>query len=137
MKEGKPLLINAGELPAPAGHYSHAAIAGGMVYVSGLLPSTSEGKLLSAEPFEQQAGQVLRNLDAVLASAGSSREKLVQVRVYVADVEHWGRHQPAVCRLDRRPPSGPLRGAGAGAALWRGAGGGSGGDSHITQNRFY
>ena len=108
MKEGKPLLINAGELPAPAGHYSHAAIAGGMVYVSGLLPSTSEGKLLSAEPFEQQAGQVLRNLDAVLASAGSSREKLVQVRVYVADVEHWGAfnrlyadwigaHRPARC----------------------------------------
>jgi reactive intermediate/imine deaminase len=108
MREQTPLLVNAGELPAPAGHYSHAAIAGGMVYVSGLLPATSEGKLLSAEPFEQQAGQVLRNLDAVLASAGSKREQLVQVRVYIADVEHWGAfnrlyadwigtHRPARC----------------------------------------
>jgi 2-iminobutanoate/2-iminopropanoate deaminase len=101
-------LINADELPAPAGHYSHAAVAGGMVYVSGLLPSTSEGKLLSSAPFEQQAGQVLRNLDAVLAASGSRRERLVQVRIYVADVENWGAfnrlyadwigaHRPARC----------------------------------------
>ena len=39
--------------------------------------------------FEVQAEQVLANVQAALEGAGSSVAQLVQVRVYIVDVEHW------------------------------------------------
>jgi reactive intermediate/imine deaminase len=73
----------------PGGHYSHAVVANGMVFVSGQLPITPAGEKLSDAPFERQAQQVLDNLQAILEGAGSGIDRLVQVRVYLADVEHW------------------------------------------------
>lgn len=73
----------------PAGHYSASCTANGMVYVSGQLPITFSGQKLSEAPFERQAQQVLDNLDACLAGAGTSRGKLVQVRVYITDMTQW------------------------------------------------
>jgi len=101
-------LIMSDALPRPGGHYSHAVRIGGLVFVSGLLPVSGDGKMLADKPFDEQVGQVLANLDAVLAAAGSSRGKLAQVRVYVASVEYWapfnklyaawiGEHRPARC----------------------------------------
>jgi 2-iminobutanoate/2-iminopropanoate deaminase len=81
---------NAADLPAPAGHYSHATRANGFVFVAGLLPVTGDGRALGAEPFAAQVAQVLANLDAVLATAGTSRAALVQVRVYITDIANWG-----------------------------------------------
>ena len=64
--------------------------AGGLVFVSGQLPITPAGEKLTGAPFEAQATQALRNVAAALAGAGSSVERLVQVRVYVTDVAaHW------------------------------------------------
>ena len=61
-------LVTASGLPAPGGHYSHAVVAGGLAFISGLLPVDSAGKALADEPFEVQMAQVLHNLDAVLTS---------------------------------------------------------------------
>jgi 2-iminobutanoate/2-iminopropanoate deaminase len=77
------------ELAAPRGHYSHAVSAGGFVFVSGQLPVTAEGRLLTDAPFEVQARQTLENVGSALRSAGSSVSDLVQVRVYVTDIELW------------------------------------------------
>ncbi|HEX7659640.1 MAG TPA: RidA family protein [Pseudonocardiaceae bacterium] len=99
-------LIDCPELPAPAGHYSHIAKHGGIAYISGQLPVTSDGRRLSAEPFEVQARQVLSNVEACLRAAGSSPDRLVSVTVYVTDIGQWpqfdrlyqawlGDHRPA------------------------------------------
>jgi 2-iminobutanoate/2-iminopropanoate deaminase len=77
------------DLAAPRGHYSHAVCAAGLVFVSGQLPVTAAGQLLDQAPFEQQAQQALANVEAALRAAGSSVGKLVQVRVYVTDIDHW------------------------------------------------
>ena len=45
-------LIFAEALGQPGGHYSHAACAGGLVFISGQLPITARGQRLSDEPFE-------------------------------------------------------------------------------------
>jgi 2-iminobutanoate/2-iminopropanoate deaminase len=101
-------LVTADRLPAPGGHYSHAAVAGGLAFISGLLPVDGAGKVLADGPFEVQVAQVLHNLDAVLTGCGSHRRQLVQVRVYLTDVELWGPfnalyaewigdHRPARC----------------------------------------
>lgn len=73
----------------PGGHYSHAVVAGGFVFVSGQLPITAAGAKLNDAPFEVQAQQVLDNVAAALTSAGSSVSRLVQVRVYVSDIGDW------------------------------------------------
>lgn len=101
-----PREIKPGTLAAPGGHYSHAVVSNGMVYVSGQLPIGADGVMLTAEPFEVQARQVLANVQACLEAAGSSIAGLVHVRVYVTDVALWapfnaiyqqwaGPHRPA------------------------------------------
>jgi reactive intermediate/imine deaminase len=73
----------------PGGHYSHAVSANGFVFVSGQLPITPDGAKLSDASFERQAQQVLDNIAHALVAAGSSIDRLVQVRVYVADIDNW------------------------------------------------
>ena len=104
--EPRPRTVNPATMAAPGGHYSHAAVAGGLVFVAGQLPIAPDGRKLGDAPFETQARQVLANVQAALEGAGSSVEQLVQVRVYLADLGHWpafnalyadwiGAHRPA------------------------------------------
>jgi reactive intermediate/imine deaminase len=76
-------------LAPPGGHYSHVVVAGGFVFVSGQLPITAAGVKMVEASFEDQALQVLGNVQAALLAAGSSVAQLVQVRVYVDDIRHW------------------------------------------------
>jgi reactive intermediate/imine deaminase len=103
-----PTPIFADALPRPAGHYAHAVRSGGLLFVSGLLPVAPDGRMLAAASFDEQTRQLLANLDAVLAAGGTTRDALVQVRVYLTDLERWGRfnelyaawigaHRPARC----------------------------------------
>jgi 2-iminobutanoate/2-iminopropanoate deaminase len=81
--------INPATMAAPGGHYSHAIAANGFVFVSGQLPIAPDGKKLNEASFEAQAKQVLANVAAALTAAGSSVARLVQVRVYVTDIQSW------------------------------------------------
>ena len=82
-------LINPDTMAAPGGHYSHVVTANGFVFISGQLPIASDGTKLVDAPFEQQAKQVLDNIALALTSAGSSIDRLVQVRVYITDIGLW------------------------------------------------
>lgn len=102
------LCADSSTIAQPGGHYSHVCIAGNTVYVSGQLPLDRNGKMVSTTDVRSQIIQVLHNLDACLLAAGSSRNNLVQVRVYIQDMAHWpefdqvykdwiGAHKPARC----------------------------------------
>ncbi len=82
-------LTNPGTMAKPGGHYSHAVSANGFVFVAGQLPIMRDGTKLVGASFEQQAHQALANVAAVLIGAGSSIDRLVQVRVYVTDIKAW------------------------------------------------
>ena len=86
---GDIALVNPAAMAAPGGHYSHSVAANGFVFVSGQLPIRPDGTKLNEAPFEQQAQQVLDNVAAALAGAGSTVSRLVQVRVYVTDIQSW------------------------------------------------
>jgi 2-iminobutanoate/2-iminopropanoate deaminase len=73
----------------PRGHYSHATRGAGLVFVSGQLPVAADGTVLGDAAFEVQARQVLANVTAALRGAGSSVERLLQVRVYITDIALW------------------------------------------------
>ena len=81
--------INPETLAKPGGHYSHAVVAGGLVFVSGQLPIAPDGAKLNAASFDEQARQVLFNVELALVAAGSSVAQLAQVRVYVTDIDNW------------------------------------------------
>jgi reactive intermediate/imine deaminase len=110
-----PRTENPAGLATPGGHYSHVAIVNGLVFVSGQLPIDANGRKLTDASFEAQAEQVLANIKAALEGAGSSIAQLVQVRVYIADIEDWPSFNQIYTRWagDARParaivPTGPL-----------------------------
>ena len=102
-------------LAKPGGHYSHATVANGFVFVSGQLPITADGTRLAGASFEQQTRQVLDNVKAALLAAGSGIDRLVQVRVYLDAIENWPAFNAIYAEWagDARPsraivPTGPL-----------------------------
>lgn len=99
-------LVLTPNAPVPAGHYSQAIVHQGVVYVAGQLPIQPGQKEHVLSSIEEQTRQTLANLDAILLAAGSSRDKVLRVTVYVSDVGHWaqvnavyaeyfGAHRPA------------------------------------------
>lgn len=83
------IYTNASDLSPPRGHYSHTVTANGFVFVSGQLPTDSQGNVHADAPFTEQAERVLANLEACLSASGVGRQQLVQVRVYIADMDNW------------------------------------------------
>jgi reactive intermediate/imine deaminase len=81
--------IQPAGMAQPGGHYSHAVVANGFVFVSGQLPISASGEKLADQPFEAQARQTLANVAAALEAVGSGIDRLVQVRVYVTDIADW------------------------------------------------
>ena len=92
--------------PEAIGPYSQSVEVDGWLYTSGQVgidPATGE---LVPGGFEPQARQVLKNLRAVLASAGCTFANVVKATVFVADLadfpllntlyaEAMGDHRPA------------------------------------------
>lgn len=75
--------------PAPIGPYCQAIEAGGVIYCSGqvgLDPAT--GNIVEGG-IEAQTTQVLKNLQAVLQSAGSSLKHVVKVTVLLKSMEDF------------------------------------------------
>jgi len=81
--------IDPATMAAPGGHYSHAVTANGFVFIAGQLAIARDGTKLADAPFEQQAQQTLDNVAAALTGAGTTIDRLVQVRVYVTDIKSW------------------------------------------------
>lgn len=78
------------QAPKPIGPYSQAIKANGFVFISGQVafdPAT--GNIVSGG-IEQQTEQVLKNLSAVLAAAGSSWEKVVKTTVFLKNMNEFG-----------------------------------------------
>jgi 2-iminobutanoate/2-iminopropanoate deaminase len=81
---GKVITTDA---PPPAGHYSQGLVHNGLVWVAGQTPRLPDGSRLGDEPFDVQARQTLRNVEAVAGAAGSSLRHALQVTVFMTDPE--------------------------------------------------
>ena len=89
MSEQRPRYVDPQDHVRPGGHYSHGVVANGFVFVAGQLPITPSGQKLSEASFAEQARQVLANVESVLKASGSGIDRLVQVRVYIDDMDDW------------------------------------------------
>lgn len=87
------------------GHYSPGIVHNGLVYVSGQLPMDLETRVPFTGSIEEQTELALRNVEAVLHAAGSNLDRVLQMTIYVSDMEMWGRVNESYARVmgDHRP----------------------------------
>lgn len=73
----------------PPAMYSQAVRAGGLIFVSGTSPQDPSTGAFVGETIQEQTRQCLKNIAAILESAGSSLEKIASVTVVLADEQDF------------------------------------------------
>ena len=74
---------------SPPPVYSQAVRAAGLVFVSGTAPTDPATGVLMGKTIQEQTRQCLKNIEAILAAAGSSMEKIVSVTIVLADEDDF------------------------------------------------
>lgn len=75
--------------PAAIGPYSQAMKVGNLVYTSGQIPIDPATGNIESQDITGQTEQVMKNLDAVLAAAGSSFDKTVKTLCFLKDMSDF------------------------------------------------
>jgi 2-iminobutanoate/2-iminopropanoate deaminase len=75
--------------PKPPATYSQAVKAAGLVFVSGTAPTDPATGQITGTTIQEQTGQCLTNIAAILEEAGSSIDKIVSVTVILADEDDF------------------------------------------------
>ena len=78
--------IATDQAPGAIGPYSQAVVSGNLVYTSGQIAIDPATGNLAGTDIATQTEQVMKNLGAVLAAAGSSYEKAVKTTCFLADI---------------------------------------------------
>ena len=82
-------IIHTNSAPAAVGPYSQAMVSGGMVYTAGQVALDPETGVMVGGNVTEQAHQVMKNLTAVLAAAGSSLDKAVKTTCFLVDMDDF------------------------------------------------
>src|SRR6266536_1998715 len=101
--------------PKAIGPYSQAIVTDGLVFSAGQVALDPRSGELVGKTTAEQTEQVLQNLKAVLAAAGTSLDNVVKTTVYLADMadfaqmnevyaKHFGTHKPAGAAMRSTPP---------------------------------
>jgi enamine deaminase RidA (YjgF/YER057c/UK114 family) len=113
-REGRPRNVNPEEL-APARGFSHATVAGDMVWIGGQNGSDATGKVVEPGDVVAQFARAIRNLATALEAAGCAPEDTVKLTYYLTDLdvyrdnlhaigsayrEVFGRHYPATTLIE-------------------------------------
>jgi 2-iminobutanoate/2-iminopropanoate deaminase len=76
--------------PEAFGPFCQATVANGLIYTSGAMPfSPADGSLIPGG-VKEQTRQTLENLKSVVEAAGSSMGHILQITVYLTDMEKFG-----------------------------------------------
>jgi 2-iminobutanoate/2-iminopropanoate deaminase len=96
---------NTDRAPAAIGPYSQAVVANGFLFTAGQIPLDPASMQVVEGDVVAQTEQVLRNLGAVLASAGASWTDVVRTTVFLTDMRDFPRMNEVYARAmgDARP----------------------------------
>lgn len=79
-------VIATEKAPAAIGPYSQAIQAGNLLFCSGQIPlDPATGELVQGD-VTVQAGQVMRNIEAMLAAAGVGFDAVIKTTIFLADM---------------------------------------------------
>ncbi len=82
--------VSTNKAPSAIGPYSQAIICGDMLYTSGQIPINPETGSVDAQGIVAQTEQVMKNLSAVLAEAGTSFENVVKTTCFLYNISDFG-----------------------------------------------
>ena len=82
-------IISSEHAPAAIGPYSQAVQVGNTLYLAGQLGIDPQTGKFAGDSFDEQARQALLNQKAVLETAGFKLEHVVQVQVFVNDLNNY------------------------------------------------
>jgi len=82
-------VVSTDKAPGAIGPYSQAIKVNGMVFCSGQIPIDPKTGSFVSDDIAEQTEQVLKNLDAVLESAGSGLDRVVKTTVFLSDMEDF------------------------------------------------
>jgi len=112
-------IIATDRAPAAIGPYSQAVRANGFVFLSGQIPlDPATGQMVDGD-IEAQTRRVMQNLEAVLAAAGTSFDKVVRATIYLVDLADFAKVNAIYG--ERFPNAPPARATVQVAALPRGS----------------
>lgn len=78
--------ISTDKAPAAIGPYSQAILSGNMLFTSGQIPVNPATGEVEGDDITAQAEQVMKNLGAVLAEAGTSFDNIIKTTCFIADM---------------------------------------------------
>lgn len=81
--------ITTDNAPAAFGPFCQAIVANDTVFTSGAMPLDPKTGDLVDGGIVEQTHRTLKNLQAVLEAAGASMETIVQVVIYLTDIEDF------------------------------------------------
>lgn len=90
------LLVNGA--PQPIAPFSHATAAGEFVFVTGQMPIVAETGAYVRGTFAEQTAAVMKNLELVLAAAGSDWDHVLHCRIYLTDFSRYEEVNAAYAR---------------------------------------
>ncbi len=82
-------IIETKDAPQAIGPYSQAVCAAGFVFASGQIPIDPQTGEFVAGGVAEQTEQVLKNLSALLAAAGTGLDRVVKTTVFLADMNDF------------------------------------------------
>jgi 2-iminobutanoate/2-iminopropanoate deaminase len=100
--------------PFQGAPYNQAIRAGDLVFVAGQLGINPETGDLVGRTVQEQTGQIMRNLGAILDAAGSSLDRLVKTTVFLTDLADFAGMNEVYARyVGDAPPARSTVGIGA------------------------
>ena len=82
-------IVTSKAAPAAIGPYSQAVIENGVVFTSGQIPLVPETGEMAGGGIREQAEQVISNLKAVLAAAGSDLTHVIKTTCFLTDMGNF------------------------------------------------
>ncbi|WAT82565.1 RidA family protein [Bacillus safensis] len=71
------------------GHYAFATIHQNTVYVSGQFAINPETREKEFGTIEEETLQALKNVEMIVEAAGSKKEKILRMTLYISDIHLW------------------------------------------------
>ena len=97
--------MTTGSAPRAIGPYSQGIVANGLLYTAGQIALDPATMQVEAEGITEQTEQVMKNLGAILAAAGSDFAKVVKTTVFLTDMADFQAMNEVYARAfgDHRP----------------------------------
>jgi 2-iminobutanoate/2-iminopropanoate deaminase len=100
--------VRTEEAPAPfqGAPYSQAIKTGGLVFVSGQISIRPDHGEVVGSTIQEQTEQIMNNLGAILAAAGSGLDRLVKTTVFLMNLDDFhGMNEVYARHVGETPPA--------------------------------